>query len=350
MKAIIWAAGLGTRLRPLTENIPKAMVSIANRPMIEQAVDLCVRAGIEEVMINLHYFSDVITQHLGDGSRFGLKIHYSYEEELLENAGAVAKVKDFFNNEPFLAIASDNLADVNLHDLIDFHLDRKALVTIVTTKADDVSKYGIVASDPRGRVSVFQEKPTKEEAKGDQVATCIYAFSPDIFHYLPSHTQKAHFGKNIFPELIAKHEAIFAFQHGGYWNDIGHPSNYLRTNFDVLNNAVDMTIPYPEIRPNVYIGENVYIAPTARIIGPVIIGSRSHIGQHAVVGPYAVIGEHCVIEDHAQVERSVIWDHGIIEVFSNIWESILAKQTRIYKSNQIKNLVLGKGSLVNRTF
>lgn len=233
-KALILAAGLGTRLRPITETLPKAMIPVLNRPIMEYTLALCLNYGLKEVIINLHYFPELITSYFGQ-QYHGLTLQYSYEKELLENAGAVANVKNFFNQEElFLVIASDNIADFDLTAMTDFHKQKKALATIATTTALDPSKYGIAAIDNHQRITLFQEKPRPEEAKGDQVATCCYLFSSEIFDFIPP-GQSVHFGKQIFPQLLQAQKPLYAFKHHGYWNDVGNPTNYYETVRDLLD-------------------------------------------------------------------------------------------------------------------
>ena len=349
MKAIIWAAGLGTRLRPLTEHLPKCMVPVGAEPMIVHAIRQCKAAGIEEIMINLHYFPAVVSEYLGNGEQYGVQLSYKIEEHLLENAGAVVNVRDFFGQEPFLAFASDNLTDIDLTAMQTHHRAKGGLVTIATTLADDVTKYGIVSCDQNSRILSFQEKPEVSEAKGDQVATCIYLFEPDIFEHLPKTPQKCHFGKEVFPALLEQNVPVFAYQSGAYWNDIGNPDSYLQANFDVLSGQAHLAIPYDEPSPHVHVGAQTYIAPSATIVPPVIIGNHCHIASHSVIGPFAAIGNHSTIEEGSMVDNTVLFENSRIGAGSLVWGSILGRHTSIYPQNQIKNLVLGENSLVNKT-
>ncbi|HNT30170.1 MAG TPA: NDP-sugar synthase, partial [bacterium] len=187
------------------------------------------------------------------------------------------------------------------------------------------------------------------EAKGDLVATCVYVFSPEIFSHLPKTPEKKHFGKEVFPRLLAEKHAVYAYEHTGYWNDIGNPNTYLMANFDTLTQKAKLEISLTEVEPRLYRGEDVYIAPSARIIPPVVIGDRVHIGDNCVIGPFAVIGRGVTIENNSQVERSLINDACHLEEDCLLWESILAKHCHVYKQNQVKNLVLGENSLINKT-
>ena len=346
---MIWAAGLGTRLRPLTEAQPKAMVPVLSKPMLEHAILLCRDAGIEDIMINLHYFPEVIREYFEDGRKWGVHLHYSFEETLLENAGALVKVRDFFQNQPFVALGSDNLSDIDLKALIRTHEEKQALVTIATTTADDVTKYGIVGADADGRISSFQEKPAAHDALGDQIATLFYVFDGRIFDYLPSTLEVCHFGKDVFPALLNQQEPLYVHRHNGYWNDIGNPTNYLTANFDALSGKFKLPQMPPATETGIYIGENTYVSPTAKLNAPVMIGSHCYIDDHAQIGPNVVIGDYAKVDVGVALSDSILWEHASIGSGSEITTSVLAKHAKIYSDNRIQGLVLGENSQVNKT-
>ncbi|MEI6222320.1 MAG: NDP-sugar synthase [bacterium] len=305
-KALILAAGLGTRLRPVTETLPKSMVPIINRPIIEYIVELCARSGIEEAVINLHYFPDCIKDYFGHEYN-GMKIQYSFEEELLENAGALANVEDFFSGEEnLLVIASDNIADFDLQAMAKFHEERKALVTIATTTADDPSKYGVVETADDGKILQFQEKPSKEDACSDQVASCCYILSSEIFSYLPK-GQKSHFGKEIFPVLLLENKPIYAFRHAGYWNDVGNPTNYRQSVHDLMD--AKMVHPLAPVRQVDFVCD-----PESSI-------STTTLGKHTTIGP------HCTVTN------------------SHITESLLFSTSSI-ASSHLNNCIISKGCTI----
>jgi mannose-1-phosphate guanylyltransferase/phosphomannomutase len=349
MRAMIWAAGLGTRLRPLTESQPKAMVPVLGKPMLEHAILLCRDAGIEEIMINLHYFPDVIREYFEDGRKWGVRLQYSFEETLLENAGALVKVKAFFQNEPFVALGSDNLSDIDLRQLIRTHESKQALVTIATTTADDVTKYGIIGADADDRITSFQEKPAAHEALGDQIATLFYVFDGRIFDFLPNTLEVCHFGKDVFPLLLNQQEPLYVHRHQGYWNDIGNPTNYLTANFDALSGKFALPHMPPAQDAGIYIGENSYVSPNAKLTAPVLIGNHCYVDDHAQVGPNIVIGDYSKLDTGATVSESVLWEHASIGRASSIETSVLAKHTKVYPENRIQGLVLGENSQVNKT-
>lgn len=342
MKALILAAGLGTRLRPLTEHIPKAMVTIANKPMIDYSLKTCQEASIKEIAINLHYFPEIIKNFVQSHVTPPTKITFSYEKDLLENAGALIKLKDFFiNDKTFVVIASDNLTDIDLQKMIAFHKEKKALVTIATTKADDVTKYGIISTDENDQITNFQEKPTLQEAQGDQIATCVYVFDQKIFDLLPSKPQKIHFGKEIFPQLLAAKLPLYAYQHPDYWNDVGNPNNYLQANFDFFTSKL------AQHQPDL-ISPKATIHQQAEIVSPVVIGPNVFIDRGTKIGPFACINSHSTIYHDTIIEKSVIGKNCTIEDNSQITKSILSNNCYINKDVTADKIVLGQESYLGQ--
>jgi len=325
------------------------MIPVGAEPMIVHAMRQCKAAGIEDIMINLHYFPQVVQDYLGTGEQLGVHLSFAIEEELLENAGAVINVRNFFGGEPFLAFASDNLTDIDLGALIAHHRTKGGIATIATALADDVTQYGIVECDEETRILSFQEKPLASEAKSNRIATCIYVFEPDIFKHLPRKPEKYHFGRQVFPKLLEQHLPLFAFHSTAYWNDIGNPDNYLLANFDALAERVKLAIPFEKTAPQQFMGKQTHMAPDAMIIPPVIIGNGCHIASGAVIGPFASIGNCSTIEDGAVISHSVLFDHNRIGTGAVVKNSILGRHCMIYPQNRIENLVLGEGSLVHKT-
>ena len=182
------AAGLGTRLRPITWEIPKPVVPVCNRPIVEQLARLLAKHGTDEIVANLHWFPDTVKAALGDGSEFGLEVSYSFEEDLLGTAGGVRNVSGFLapgDGEPFLVLAGDALTDMDLTALLEAHKANGGVATLAVKKVSDVDQYGVIVVDADGRVQGFQEKPDPAEALSDLVNCMVYAFSPEVFDYFP---------------------------------------------------------------------------------------------------------------------------------------------------------------------
>ncbi len=213
MKAVILAAGKGERLRGIINNIPKPMVEINGKPVLEHNILLLKRYAITDIYINLHYQPDVIREHFGNGKKYGVDIKYSYEETLLGTAGAVRKIADEYWNkkdrkECFTLLYGDNLYEYDLREIINFHMRGKGIASIVIYEKDNVSQSGIVLLDKDNKILKFIEKPKPEEIVSNLVNTGIYILEPDVLTYIPP-GKTLDFGKDVFPEMIEKGEDIF---------------------------------------------------------------------------------------------------------------------------------------------
>lgn len=220
-KAMILAAGEGTRLRPLTNSMPKCMVPLAGVPILEKNILWMRKFGIQEMVINLFYMPDAVRDYFGDGSNWGIKIYYSHEEQLLGTAGGLKKVEDFFD-EPFLVWYGDNLSRVNLHRLYDFHKDNEAAASIALFYRENPTASGIVGLDEYKRITRFLEKPKWEEVFSHWVSAGVIFLEPETLSYIPEGIA-SDFGKDIFPAMLAASERLFGYQlsdeEGLWWVD-----------------------------------------------------------------------------------------------------------------------------------
>jgi len=212
IKALLLAAGEGKRLRPYTERLPKPMISIADKPILERNIHLLADYGIREVAINLHHCPKVVMDHFGDGSDFGVHITYSYEPELLGTAGAVKKLQTFFQGT-FLVIYSDNLVDCNLERLIAFHHEHGGMATIALHYRGDVSQSGVVALNGNERVTNFLEKPQANQAISHWVNAGLFVLEQEVFKHIPPRSP-SDFGREIFPSLLGQGEKIYGYRLG----------------------------------------------------------------------------------------------------------------------------------------
>jgi mannose-1-phosphate guanylyltransferase len=295
MKAMVMAAGLGTRLRPITYEVPKPMVPVVNRPIMEHILALLARNGLDHVIANLHWFPDTITDHFGDGSSLGVELAYSYEEQLLGTAGGVRNVREYFGNEPFLVMAADALTDVDLAAVADAHQSNDGIATLAVKRVTNVSEYGVIVTGSDRRVQGFQEKPDPAEALSDLANCMIYVLEPEVFDYFPD-KQAVDFALDVFPALL-QHDVPFSVHvTDGYWNDVGSLPEYIMGNLDVLNDAVavepagelvageaDRETGEPGINGPVLVGEGAKIDPEARIDGPAVIGPGARVGAGAMI-------------------------------------------------------------------
>jgi mannose-1-phosphate guanylyltransferase/mannose-1-phosphate guanylyltransferase/phosphomannomutase len=308
MRAMILAAGLGTRLRPITYAIPKPMVPVLNRPLMEHAVRLLTRHGFSEAIANLHWFPETIESRFGDGSAFGIELSYSHEEKLLGTAGGVRNVAEFLGDS-FLVVAGDALTDIDFGAMREFHESHDGLVTMATKRVAETDQFGVVIADGDGRIQGFQEKPDPAEALSDLANTCIYMFRAEVFDYFPAPgtssdagpgdpPEFADWAKDVFPALLEADVPFYSHEIDAYWNDIGNLEELRQGNLDALSGAVAVEPGAPEVAEGVrsasslegveveapaLVGENVEIGPGARLQGPAIVGDGCRIGDGAIV-------------------------------------------------------------------
>ena len=325
MRVMIMAAGIGTRLRPVTDLVPKPMAPIANRPALYHILRLLHRHGLREVVINLHHLPDAIISYFGDGSLLKMDISYSFEPELLGTAGGVKNNEAFLGGGTFLVMSGDALTDVDLTGLVAAHHRTGSIATMAVKEVADPSLYGVVVADDDGRVVGFQEKPTVEEARSRLCNCGIYVFEPEIFSHIPS-AQFDDFGKRVFPDLLREHVPFYAHAVSGYWSDVGNLREYVRGNADALAGRVDVEIPGTELRPGLWVDEGAEIAGSARIEPPVVIGRESRVAREAVIEGPAVIGDRCLVEAGAHVARALILERSRVLAGSVVVDGVLGQR------------------------
>lgn len=325
MKAMIMAAGVGSRLMPLTMHIPKPMVPLGNRPLMENIINLLAEYGFNNIIANLHYHPEVITGYFGDGSKLGVSLNYSPEEELKGTAGGVKKC-EWFLNDTFVVISGDALTDINLDALIKTHRSYGALATIALKEVEDVEHFGIVITDENCRIKSFQEKPRTNEALSNMANTGIYIFEPEIFKYIP-YQQFYDFGKQVFPHLVKIGAPLFGVKTANYWCDVGNISTYRQAHVDLLNGKVRAPVK----------GEILDNGPQSRILK----GDDVIIGDQVKMEGTVIIGEGCIVGDRVALKNSIIWNDSKISDAAVINDSILGSACLVKKS-----AVIGSGSVI----
>lgn len=346
MKAMVLAAGLGTRLRPLTDEISKPMIPVVNKPIMEHIIELLQAHNIRQLFVNLHYYAEAIRGYFLGGSRWGVDIWYSHEEELMGTAGGVKKVESYFRDDAFIVICGDVLTDINLSQLISFHKEKKALATIALTKVKDPSKYGVVITDEMGRIRDFQEKPSRKEALSNLASCGIYVFEPEILNYIPE--EKFYdFGRNLFPLLVANSEPVYGFLHQDYWLDIGNPDAYMEGNFDALAGKVKVKLPGAQVGEDIWVGSGTFIADEVKLRPPLCIGRNCLVRNRAKLNGPVVIGDSNLIEEGAMFERGIKWENGHIGRGASILGGIIGDSTVVYsRARVLERAVIGTNCMV----
>lgn len=345
-KAMVLAAGLGTRLRPLTDLISKPMAPIVNKPVMEHIIELLEQHNFKDIVCNLHWYPEVIKNYFGDGSRWGVNITYSFEEELLGTAGGVKKVEDFFEGKTFLIMSGDALTDINLTDLMEYHKKKGGIGTLVLTEVEDTSQYGVVLLDENKKIYGFQEKPLPGEAKSNLANSGIYVFEPEIFKYIPE-GKFYDFGKNLFPDLLDKGVSYYGYIHKQYWNDVGTLDEYQQGNFDALEGKVKVKIRGKQIKEGVWIGRNCKIQEDVVIIPPVCIGDNCTIKKGAKLFGPIILGDNTVVDERAVMYRGIKWGSGYIGKDTSLIGAIIGFDAKIKsKASVLEKAVIGSKSVI----
>ncbi|MBN3880107.1 MULTISPECIES: NDP-sugar synthase [unclassified Nostoc] len=323
MKAMILAAGKGTRVRPITYTMPKPMMPILQKPVMEFLLELLRHHGFDQILVNVSHLAEEIENYFRDGQRFGVQIAYSFEGkidddgklvgEAIGSAGGMRRIQDFspFFDDTFVVLCGDALIDLDLTAAVKWHKSKGAIATIITKSVpkEEVSSYGVVVTDEEGRVKAFQEKPSTEEALSTNINTGIYIFEPEVFDYIPSGVEYD-IGSQLFPKLVEIKAPFYAIPMDFEWVDIGKVPDYWRAIRGVLLGEIkNVQIPGHEVAPGIYTGLNVAVNwDKVDITGPVYIGGMTRIEDGAkIVGP-AMIGPNCWICSGATVENSVIFE------------------------------------------
>ena len=323
MKAVIMAGGFGTRLRPLTCNIPKPMVPMVNRPMMEHIIMLLRDHGITEHIATLFYQPENITNYFGDGSDFGVKLQYRKAEADFGTAGSVRNAKDFLDQR-FLVISGDVLTDFDLTAAIKFHESKKAMATIVLTRAVNPLQFGVVLARDDGKITRFLEKPSWGEVFSDTINTGIYILEPEVLDLIPR-GEEFDFSKNLFPLLLEQDLGLFGYVAEGYWRDIGNLSEYQEAHNDILRGTVRVKLAGKKTE-NIYLDDGSKVETNERnFSGTVVIGKHTRIHRDAVI-VNSVIGNDCEIFSGAVIRNSVIWHGTQIGSRSDISASIIGQK------------------------
>jgi mannose-1-phosphate guanylyltransferase len=300
MRAMVLAAGLGTRLRPLTYEISKPMVPVLDRPVMEHILDLLERHSFTEVIANLHYFPDEIRDY------FGSRVAYNYEPELLGTAGGVRACAEFLGDGSFLVISGDAMTDIDLRAMAARHTEAGGIATLAVKQVPDTREYGVVLHDGEGRITGFQEKPEPEEALSDLGNCGIYMFGSEIFDYFPERPF-VDWAQDVFPALLERDVPFYIHELSEYWNDVGSLAELRNATFDALRGDLQLEVEGEELLPGVRVAGSSRVPEDAEIEGPVWIGHEVEIGAGVrLMGP-VVLGDGARVGDRAQLRASIIF-------------------------------------------
>jgi mannose-1-phosphate guanylyltransferase len=353
MKAMILAAGKGTRVRPLTYDLPKPMIPILGKPVMAYLVEYLASYGVREIMVNVSYLHHKIEEYFGDGSQYGVQIGYSFEgytnergevvAEPLGSAGGMKKIQQFghFFDDTTIVICGDALIDLDLASALFEHKNKGAMASVITKEVpwDKVNNYGVVVMDQDGRVQSFQEKPEQHEALSNFASTGIYIFEPEVIDLIPADTM-FDIGSELFPLMAKKNLPFYAQQRFFNWTDIGTVTDFWSVLQSVLQGHVaQLDIPGKQIADGLWAGLNTSIDWHGTTIeGPVYIGSGCRIDAGCkIVGP-TWIGNGSHICSGAQVERSVLFEYTRVLGDARLDEVIVFKEYSVNRAGEMRRL------------
>lgn len=338
MKAMILGAGKGTRVQPITHEIPKPMIPLVRKPVMEYLIELLKKHGVDEIVVNTSHLAPIIEDYFRDGDQFGVSMAYSYEgyissdgvvaSQPVGSAGGMKKIQDFsgFFDETFIVLCGDAWIDLDITKALAIHREKRAIASVILKEvpADEVSKYGIVKLDEDCRITEFQEKPSPEQAVSNLASTGIYIFEPEIFDYIPSNVPYD-IGGQLLPELARRHLPFIGINLPFQWLDIGNVQDVWTVTSKILNGEVTgFHLPGKELSPGVRAGINLNVDfNQVNITPPVYIGGSTKIEPGAtIVGP-AVIGANCVVESGAIVKNCIVEDYTRIKSPANLEGKII---------------------------
>ncbi len=339
MKAVIMAGGEGTRLRPVTCGIPKPMVPVLNKPVMEYTLELLKKHNITDVAATLAYFPAVITDYFGDGGDLGIKLRYYIEHTPLGTGGSVKNAEDFLD-DTFIIISGDALTDIDLDRAVKFHREKGSKATLVLTKVSIPLEYGVVITDENGRIISFMEKPSWGEVFSDTINTGIYILEPEVLDYYKK-GDNFDFSKDLFPKLLNDNIPMYGYVARDYWNDIGDLKVYKEVNFDILTGKVRTDINCRKVSDGIWIGENTIIPEDCILQAPVLIGNNCNIKGRAVIEA-AIIGDNTEIGEATTIKKSIIWKNSMIGRNVQCRGSVICSGTRIKSGVHLfENTVIG---------
>ena len=339
MKAMVLAAGKGTRLLPLTGEMPKPMVPVVGKPTIQHIFELLARYGVEETHVNVYYLAEAIFGCYGAKTQVdGMSVNISREERLMGTAGGVKRLADHFD-ETFVVIMGDALTDVDLREVVAFHKDRGALATLALMPVLDTSQFGVVELDGEGGILAFQEKPHPTEAVSTLANTGIYVLELEALDYIPEDTF-FDFANDLFPCLLEAGERFVGYQGDFYWSDVGTLEAYRQAQADVLEGKVQAEIPGKRLGTNLWADEDVWLHRTAGLEGAVMLGRDAIIGQDVTFSGSCAIGQGCWVRKGATVKNSVVLHGASVGAGAYLEDCIVGPGYHVRPGEQIRGEAL----------
>ena len=331
MKALFLVDGIGTSLKPLTDDLPKSMIPMMAKPLLERNILKLKEYGVDEIILSTGYKPQKIEKYFGDGTKLGLTIHYIDGIIPLGTGGAIKNAEEFFN-DTFIIFTEDMLSDINIKDMMKFHKEKCAAVTIAVTQVENPSDYSVIEYNENLYAESFTEKPKLSEIKSNYINAGIYIFEPNVLKEIPD-SQVVSLEKQLYPLLLKKGYPIAVYKSDAYWMDIDTIEEYIQAHEDILSGDY----PLSEIKDehqDIFVGENTTIHNSTKIIGPTYIGENTKIGANSTIGPNTTIGNNCKVGTNTTITDSIVWDKITLENNSTVSSVIINSDFMISNINE----------------
>ncbi|WP_067471897.1 mannose-1-phosphate guanyltransferase [Actinomadura hibisca] len=335
MKAVVMAGGEGTRLRPMTANQPKPLLPLINRPIMEHVLRLLKRHGLDETVVTVQFLAALIRNYFGDGEELGMSLSYATEEVPLGTAGSVKNAADALRDDRFLVISGDALTDIDLTDMVRFHEENGALVTIGLKRVPNPLEFGIIIVDEQGRVQRFLEKPTWGQVFSDTVNTGIYVMEPEVLDHVAA-GESVDWSADVFPKLLAEGAPLYGYVADCYWEDVGTHESYLKAQADMLSGLVDVEMDGFEVSPGVWIAEGAEVDAEAVLKGPLYVGDYAKVEAGVELREFTVLGSNVVVKEGAFLHRAVVHDNVFVAPSTNLRGCVVGKNTDVMAGARVE--------------
>lgn len=345
IKAVIMSGGKGTRLRPLTCQIPKPMVPIFNKPVMEYIIKLLKSHNIYDIAVTLHYLPNEITEYFNEGEKYGVHMSYFIEDVPLGTGGSVKNAKGFLDST-FLVISGDAFTNIDITKAVKFHKENNSKATLILKKEPIPLEYGVVITGEDGRIKKFLEKPGWGEVFSDTINTGIYILEPEVMNYYKA-GENFDFGKDLFPRLLKDGIPMYGYITSDYWCDVGDLHSYMNTHVDFLEKKVFPVEDAEEVKKGIWIGKGTIVEEGAQLFPPVYIGKNTIVKKGSKIYGCTIIGDNCYLGENTSVKKSILWKNVHICNNAEIRKSVLCDGVRISDRVRIfENSVIGTSAVI----
>lgn len=347
MQAVVMAGGAGTRLRPLTTAVPKALLPILDQPMLTWVLRLLLMHDVDRCVVTLQHQASIVLKYFSTDVSEGMNLRFVTEPKPLGTAGSVRYAETWLDpDDDVVVIAGDCLTDVDLTELMARHREADADLTLALARRADPRDYGVVTTTAEGRVLSIVEKPTWGEVADDRVSTGIYIVSPRVLRDIPA-GEPVDWAQDVIPGLLRGRSRVFAFDLGGYWEDIGSFTSYVQAQRDVLDHRVEGAVDAFEVAPGILIANGAEVSPDAILHPPLYVGPFAKIEQDAVVGPYTVVGTNTLVQPRAVVDHTILHPNVFVGGDAELAGAIVGRAAEIRRNARVlPGAVIADGSTV----